>query len=99
MALPRDYAVANPVFRSVWARPTHVSREAAYLQIGAKAQLSLRAAAGTAAAGGAPIEAEPVLEARAPAALNGDAENADVRLLGDQLLDLDSRRLRDGHQR
>src|SRR6266550_6238133 len=50
------------------------------------------------AVGGAAVEAEPVLETRAAAALNGDAQDADVLLLGDQLLDLDSRSLGDGHQ-
>ena len=37
---------------------------------------------------GAAVEAEPVLEARAAAALDRDAQDADVLFLGDQLLDL-----------
>src|SRR5712692_4137067 len=44
------------------------------------------------------VEAEPVLEPRAAASLDGNAEDADVRLLGHQLLDLLRRRRRDRQQ-
>ena len=47
----------------------------------------------------ATVEAEAVLEARASAALDGDAQHADVLLLREQLLDLDRRGLGHGHQR
>src|SRR4029078_6349738 len=49
--------------------------------------------------GGTAVEAEPVLEPRAPTALNGDAEDVDVFFLSHQLFDLAGRRLRDRHQR
>src|SRR5262249_49377795 len=45
------------------------------------------------------VEAEPVLEAGTAAALDRDAEHADVGFLRHQLLDLRGRRLGDGHQR
>src|SRR5438876_6981064 len=46
--------------------------------------------------GCAAVEAEPVLETGAAAALDRDAQHTDVRLLGHQLLDLHCRRL--GHR-
>src|SRR5256714_15336198 len=47
----------------------------------------------------AAVEAEAVLEPGAPAALDRDAEDADVPLLGEKLLDLLRRPLGDGQER
>ena len=47
----------------------------------------------------AAVEAEPVLEARATTALDRNAEDADVLLFGEELLDLGRRGLGHGHER